>query len=279
MWELTQKDFEIVESWGLTNKPFAAVEDYTPLRAEQRWENPEQQAVYEDYVRRRNEYIQKKDFDDYYKKAEKPIDKERWEFLMNRKAWYIMPLGWESIAKNGGTVADLGCGDGDTIQRLITFTLDYWNKNNITDKKLHIVGLDLNRSRIENAQKLVETKDERITLEFDVADLVGKGLDYSDKHFDFSLICGVLEILNDEQCDAFMNEMCRVTKNGLYIEDLFEKFPGGHPRDYLGRELLKRDFKTKDRHVVLSEPFSTEKLSDPKKLWPMLLVQNIWAER
>ena len=121
--------------------------------------------------------------------------------------------------------------------------------------------------------------NENITFEFHVGDLVGAGLDYDEKSFDYSLCCGVLEILDDDQCAAFLNEMVRVTKSGIYIEDLFERFPGGHPRDNLGKLLYERGFVARDRHVVMSEPFDSEKLQDPKKLWPVLLVQNIWAER
>lgn len=279
MWEATDHDFEVIRSWGLEENPFAAVEDFSHLKTELRWENKEQMDIYNDYVRRRNEYIQNADFDEYYRKAEKPIDKRRWQYLMERKAWYIMPLGWDNIAKEGGIVADFGCGDGDTVQRLIDYTTSYWNKNNISNKKLHIVGLDLNQSRVDNAKKLVESSNENITFEFHQGDMIGAGLDYSDKHFDYSLCCGVFEILNDEQFEKFLAEMCRLTKTGLYIEDLYERFPGGFPRDTLGKSLFENDFSTKQRHVVLSEPFSTSNLQDPKKLWPSLLDQNIWAER
>ncbi len=278
MWFPTEFDFKVIESWGLKERPLAAVDDYSHLKCEQRWLNPEQHEIYADYVMRRKEYVQKKDFDDYYRRAEKPIDRERWEYLMRRKAWYIMPLGWENIAKNGGIVADLGCGDGDTIQRLIEFVETYWQLENIDNKKVHIVGLDLNKSRVENAQNLVVCSNSNISVEFLQGDLVKVGLKYENDYFDYSLCCGVLEILDDEQFDAFTNEMTRVTSQGIYIEDLFERFPGGFPRDTLGKELHQRGFVVTQRQVVLTEPFSKEKLQDPKKLWPMLLVQNIWAE-
>ncbi len=278
MWTITEEDFKTISSWGLNDEPFAAVKDFSHVKCEQRWLNPEQQEIYSDYVRRRNEYIQNEDFDNYYREAEKPIDKERWEFLMRRKAWYIMPLGWEKIAINGGRVADLGCGDGDTVQRLIEFVERYWSSNNIKDKQLHIIGIDLNQSRIENAKNLVVSNNENITFDFSVGDLVNSKLDYEDKFFNYALCCGVLEILNDDQCNAFMKEMTRVTKDGIYVEDLFERFPGGYPRDSLGKSFFELLFCVTQKHVILSEPFSTTKLQDPKKLWPMLLVQNLWAD-
>ena len=73
-----------------------------------------------------------------------------------------MPLGWENIAKSGGKVLDIGCGDGDVIQNLIDYVEKYWKKNKITSKKLEITGIDLNKTRIENAKKHVKTNSKNI---------------------------------------------------------------------------------------------------------------------
>lgn len=279
MWTVEKGDMEEIKSWGLSENPFAAVEDFSERKKELRWLNPENRELYVEYINKRLEYIKQKNFDDYYKKADKPIDKERWIFLMKRKAWFIMPLGWENIAKNGGTVLDLGCGDGDTVQRLVDFTVDYWKDNNITDKTLHIVGVDLNQSRIDNAKKLVESPTDKISFEWHQGDAVSNKLNYEDKSFDYALCTGVFEILEDEPCEKLMAEFCRVTKTGLYIEDLFERFPGGYPRDDLDKMMAKHGFATEDRKVILSEPFSVDKVKDPKKLWPIMLDQNLWAVR
>lgn len=276
---LKDSEFEKIKSWGLDIDPFAAVNDFSTLKTERRWLAKDQIETYNIYINKRNGYIADKDFDNYYKTAFKPIEKIRWEYLMMRKAWYIMPLGWENIAKNGGKVVDLGCGDGDTTQRLINFTNAYWSKENITNKKLHIVGIDLNHSRIENAKNLVSSNNKNITFEFKQGDFVGGKLDYDDKNFSYSLLTGVFEILDNERFEIGLNEVIRITGNGLYIEDIIEKFPGGYPRDTLGKSLYERDFITQKRHIVMTEPFSEEKLQDPRKLWPNLLVQNIWAER
>ena len=276
---LTEKDLEIIDSWGLDENPFAAINDYSSLRTERRWMAKYQIETYKEYVRKRNEYIESKDFDSYYKTAFKPIERIRWQYLMKRKAWFIMPLGWENIANEGGIVADLGCGDGDTIQRLINFTNQFWIKNNIQDKELHIIGIDLNHSRISNAKNLVTSNNKKITFEFQQGDFVGGKLNFANESFKYSLITGVFEILDDNQFELALNEITRITKKGLYIEDLFEKFPGGYPRDTLGKSLYERGFITKQRHIIMSEPFSEKELQDPKRLWPNLLDQNIWAER
>lgn len=278
MWNVTEEDFEKIASWGLADDPFAAVADYSDTRAEQRWLNPDQQAIYSRYVEARNEYIKGYDFDKYYREAKKPIDRKRWEFLMHRKAWFIMPLGWDVIARNGGRVIDLGCGDGDTVQRLIWHIEKLWATEGVTDVTVDITGVDLNHSRIENANTLVQCTHKNISVQFEQGDAIGAPLPFKDNFFSYALCCGVFEILDDGQFSKFLSEMARITEKGIYVEDLYERFPGGFPRDTLGKHLLENGFLVKERHVVMSEPFDTEKLQDPKKLWPVLLDQNIWAE-
>ena len=118
---LTEYDFSVIEDWKLDIDPFAAIKDYSATKTERRWKAIDQLEVYKNYVSKRKGYISEKDFDNYYKTAHKPIDYLKWKFLMLRKAWFIMPLGWDRIAMEGGQVADFGCGDGDTVQRLIDF--------------------------------------------------------------------------------------------------------------------------------------------------------------
>ncbi len=278
MWDVSEEDFKRIADWGLAENPFAAVDDFSPLKPELRWLNPEQQEVYANYVKARNSYIQTADFDKYYREAKKPIDRRRWEYLMHRKAWYIMPLGWQNIAQKGGKVIDLGCGDGDTVQRLIHFIEAEWEKHGVNDLEVEIVGIDLNASRVQNAQELVTCTHPRISARFEQGDAIGTPLAFDDNYFDFALCCGVFEILNNEQFQSFLTEMSRIVARGIFIEDVFERFPGGYPRDDLGRHLLANGFVAKDRHVILTEPFSDTEMQDPKKLWPMLLIQNIWAE-
>lgn len=278
MWNPSEKDFETLRRWGLDEDPFAAVKDYSELKKELRWLNPDHRELWEKYVYTRAEQIGKDSHEEYYRFVKKPIERLRWEYLKARKAWYIMPLGWDNFAKQTCTVLDAGCGDGDTIQRIMDYVLKIWQKNKITDKKLHLVGIDLNESRIENANKLVVSPDPRITFEFSAVDVNKDGFPYKDKHFDFSMCTGVFEILEDEPCMRFADEMTRVTKSGIYIEDLFDRFPGGYPR-VLEPILEARGFKVKEKLIVLSEPFDIGKSSDPMKIWPVMVDQNIWAEK
>ena len=40
MWDVTEKDFEIIDSWGLGEDPFKAISDYSERKKELRWLNP-----------------------------------------------------------------------------------------------------------------------------------------------------------------------------------------------------------------------------------------------
>tara|TARA_B100001540_G_C15812265_1_gene645187 strand:- start:16 stop:864 length:849 start_codon:yes stop_codon:yes gene_type:complete len=277
MWEVNKKDLEILKELRLDENPFRAVKEYSPLMSEIRWELPEQQELYKSYTKKR-EVIENKDVDNYYKEKVMPIDKKKWEYLMARKAWYVMPLGWNNIALNGGKVVDIGTGDGDVVQRLIYFVNTFWQKNNISNKNLHIIGLDLNSLRIKNANRLVSSPNKNITFEFKEADL-NKKQKYDNYYFDFALSTSVIEIISPEYYQDFIKEITRLVSKGIYIADIFEKFPGGYPRDKLSKDFLDLGFKTLKREVVLSEPFDKNGFKNKIKIWPSILIQNLWLEK
>lgn len=279
MWEVTDDDFKTVTNWGLDDDEFKAIEDFSERKLEFRWLNPEHREQYIKYIDDCLSYIKDKNFDNYYKSATKLIDQRRWEYLMKRKAWYIMPLGWDVIAKVGGNVADFGCGDGDTVQRLIDFIEKECKLKNIQNKKFHIIGLDLNASRIENAKKYVKSNNPNITFEFQTVDISGKGLMYDNNYFDFGIITGVIEYIEDSNLDFFLDEVCRTVSRGIYFQGTCEKFPGCIPRNNIDKLLNNRGFKVKKKYKILSEPFDIDKLQDPMKIWPIILNQNVWLEQ
>lgn len=274
-WTPSQDDFNKVKEWGHIEDPFAAVKDFSFTKLERRWLNPEQQEAYDKYVDARNDYIEDADFDNYYRKAKKPLGKLHWEYLKLRKSWFQMPLGWDNIARKGGVVYDLGCGDGDTTQLLIDFVLRYWDQNNINDVEVEINGFDLNESRIENAKKLVSSEDKRITYNFEVADLYEPLINGAA---DFALICGVVEILKQDKLELFISNVCNTVSSGIYVEDLFEQFPGGYPNDKIGMLFARNNFETIRREVVMTEPFNETHLMDPMRIWPNHIDQNLWIE-
>ena len=127
---------------------------------------------------------------------------------------------------------------------------------------------------------MVKTKAKNISLKFIVDDLTKKNYSRFKKNFfDYCICAGVLEILTEDKLNIFLKNLSKIVKKGLYIEDVAETFPGGWPRFNLGYYLLKSGFKIKKRHLIFTEPFKKNKLSDPKKIWPIILDQNIWAEK
>jgi len=279
MWEVKDDDFKTIINWGLEEDPFKAIKDFSEKKIEVRWLNQEHKQQYIKYKNDCSDYIKDKNFDNYYKTAKKSIDQRRWKYLMKRKAWYIMPLGWDNIVKSGGNIADFGCGDGDTVQRLIDFIEKESKLRNIQNKKYHIIGLDLNESRIENAKKYVKTNNPNITFEFQTTDISGKGLMYEKDYFNFGLITSVIEYIEDSNLDFFLDEICRTVSTGMYFQGSCDKFPGSIPRENIEELLNSRGFNVKNKHKILSEPFDKDKLQDPMKIWPIILNQNVWAEQ
>ena len=276
MIKYTNKDIKILKSWGMLKDPFKAVKDYSHLKSDLRWKNKEHLDAYHKYWIRREKWTKNVNFEKYYKSASKPIDRRTWEYLRLRKSYYIMPLGWNNIAKDGVNILDIGCGDGDITQNLI----EYISKKSKREVKINIYGIDINASRINNCKKLVKAKAKNIKLNFIVDDLAKKNYSRFKKNFfDYCICVGVLEILTEEKLNVFLKNLSKIVSKGLYIEDVAETFPGGWPRHNLGYYLLKYQFKIKKRHLIFSEPFKKNRLSDPKKIWPIILDQNIWAEK
>lgn len=281
MWTPTEHAWKVIRSWNVEEHPFIAVEDYSEFKKELRWLNPDHRQLWEEIILKRLEFIKESEsnFENYYKASANPIARDRWEYLTARKAWYIMPLGWEHFLERSCKIIDLGCGDGDTIQRIIHYIQNHFKKENITDRKVHLVGLDLNPTRVENAKKLVQSPNSNITFEFDVADITGKGLQYKDDEFDFAVSTAVLEVLDGGAFNFYMNEMCRVARRGIYVEDLSDQYPGGFPRTDLPDHFKQRNFKVTHNHYIFNQPFDVASLRDPLKMFPIMLVQNLWAEK
>lgn len=280
MFDPKENDFATLAAWGLAQDPLKAIKDFSPLKLELRWVNPYQREAYLDYFKKREAYIQKENFDAYYKKAEKPIDRRRWEYIKDRKAWYILPLEWQRFAEKGVTrILDLGCGDGDVTQRIADFIIKTWKDQGYKGHKIEIYGYDLNASRIKNAQQLCTSSHPDITFHFEVCDVVGKGIQQADQFFDYVAVTGVFEILEDKPADIFMKETCRVAAKGVYVEDLADEFPGGYPRETFHAWFEKYGLSLEHHHWVFTEPFVVEGSMDPMKLWPNLKDQVMFAVR
>lgn len=270
-------DFEKVSDWPMVQDPFASVRDFSLLKVGLRWLKPAHWRAHRAYYRRRADWIGNANFEKYFETADRAIPRYKWEYLKLRKSWYHIPLCWEHFAgEDCKRIIDVGCGDGDTTQRIADFIAAQW-KNTGEGHEIEIIAVDLGASRIANAKALVVSPDPRIKMTFIAADAV-KGLPYADRYFDYGVNMGVLEIMEDGPAKKLLAELCRVTAKGVYIEDLLDRYPGGYPRNL--KPLLSRNgFSVKIRKVVLTEPFLLFTNPDPCELWPILKDQIIWAER
>jgi 2-polyprenyl-3-methyl-5-hydroxy-6-metoxy-1,4-benzoquinol methylase len=272
MLKYNKRHFQIIKKWGLEKNPFRAIKDYSETKAEQRHLNKEWSKLYKKYYDKRVKRTLNMHQSTYYRNTYEPIDKWTWEYLRKRKQYFQMPLGWEEMVISGGSIIDVGCGDGDMIQNFIDFAEKIIKKRNLKSK-IHVYGIDVNHSRVENAKKLIKTKSPNITFEIVCGDFASKKV----KKFDYALIAGVFEILNNNEFKKFVSKLEKIIKKKIYVEDLMEQFPGGFPRYHIGKYFKK--FRTIKKNVVFTEPLNLKKIEDPKKIWPIHIDQNVLLEK
>lgn len=276
----TEKDFAALKSWGLEESPMKPFDDFSAFKNELRWLNPQHREAHWAYVKRREEWIAGKNFDHYYREARKPIERDKWEYLMKRKRWYTPPLGWDHFAEpHVSAILDLGCGDGDVTQRVIDHISALWRARDQEGHDIEVIGVDLNHSRVVNAQQNVKSPNAKIRTRFEVGDAVTGKLNFADRHFAYVLNTGVLEILEDDPAMRMLDEISRLASHGIYIEDIVDHYPGGYPRAHLPEWLAKRGFSDAEQRFLFSEPFAIEGSLDPMQLWPILKEQVIFAKR
>lgn len=278
----TRQDITAVASWSNAGDPLAALKDYSLAKAWLRWLKPSHLHLYATQWRRRGEMARKsQDLQEYYRKAVFTHEPLRWEYLKRRKAWYIAPWGWERFAApDCSRILDAGCGDADVTSRVADFVEERWTQSG-GGHPLEITGLDLNRSRVESAGRFCVSKRPEISFRFNDADCVTR-IPYPDHHFDYALVTGVLETLDDASASSMASELCRTTAKGVYIEDLADKFPGGYPHRSLDELFAPHGMRVTGECKVFTEPFSLAGMPDP--CWkdfglPLLTVRLAWVER
>jgi SAM-dependent methyltransferase len=276
--DVSPQDFAALRAWPWAPDGLAAVRDHSRAKEVLRWLKPSHRKAHAEYRERRAAWVRDRNFEAYFRDEDRTIDRERWEYLKLRKAWYIMPFGWDHFAAPDVTaVLDLGCGDGDTTQRIAEWIAKRWSEGG-KPHPLTIVGVDLGESRIRNARAHCTAPHPDIRFEFLAADAT-KGLPYAARHFDYAVCSGVFEILDDTSAAAFAKTLCDVTARGFHVEDLLDRYPGGFPREDLSDLFRPHGFEIRRRAVVLTEPFSLTSEPDPRRLWPVLRDQNLWVER
>lgn len=278
----TREDLKVLKKNMVFEDSFESINQYKGIYLILRWFKVFNLYLHLKYWWRRFKMAsQSDDMQKYYKIADYSYNKIKLDYLKIRKSWFVVPLNWDKFAdKSCKKILDVGCGDGDTIQRVIEFIEKEWrNRTKIHD--LEIVGIDLNKSRINIAQKYCRSKYKQIKLKFEVLDAVKK-INYPTNYFDYAILTGVLEILNDKAAMLLAKNIGKVVKKGIYIEDLADKYPGGFPRNNIEKLYSNKGFKLIKRYYQLTEPFSLSKIPDPcwKDMgWPILKDQVLWLER
>lgn len=278
----THQDIAAVKAWPNAADPLAALKDYSTTKSLLRWLKFNHLSLYATQWKRRAQMARDaRDLQNYYRTAVITHEPLRWEYLKRRKAWYIAPWGWERFAApDCARILDAGCGDADVTSRVADFVEERWAQTG-GGHPLEITGLDLNRSRVESAARFCVSKRPEISFRFDDADCVTR-IPYPDRHFDYALVTGVLETLDDASASSMASELCRTTAKGVYIEDLADKFPGGYPHRSLDELFAPHGMRVTGECKVFTEPFSLAGMPDP--CWkdfglPLLTVRLAWVER
>ncbi len=271
------EDFAELETWGLVENPFEAIEDYSAEREQRRWKNVRHCRVHRETIEHTPPAFVG-DSQSYYRSLDRPIDRRKWEFLKRRKAWFHPPVGWNRFAApETARILDLGCGDGDVLERVAEFVAGRWTQAGHDGSPMELVGVDLNESRVRNARKLAESPHEKITLAFEQGDATEQ-LRFGDDFFDYTVMTGLLEILDEEAVEAILDEVSRVTAKGVYVRDLLDDYDGLYPRPRIPEMLSERGFEAVERHRLFEEPFTEQGSKDPLEVWPMNVHQVMFAE-
>lgn len=275
--EPTPEDFEAVRAWGMIENPLIALEDYSELKMELRWLNKMQRdALLKRYAYR--ELHSQRGLQKYYKEMNRPISHNKWEFLKLRKSWFIVPLEWDRFAApDCRGIIDVGCGDGDVLQRVADHIAACWQKTGYPGHDLELVGVDLSANRTENAAMHFSSPHKKITGRFQPVDVLANPLPFEDNHFSYCVNTGVFGLLDEDQAKRMIGEICRVAEKGLYLEVLGEESPGAHPREDFSYLLEPHGFSIEQAHWVLSEPFVIEGSKDPLMSMPILRSQVFFA--
>jgi len=162
---------------------------------------------------------------------------------------------------------------------VIDFIASDWRKRGSEGHPIEVCGIDLNESRLRNAEQHVRSAHDLIAARFEHRDLARSGFEQADAAFDYGLLCGVLEIIEPDAFEDFVKEVARVVRRGLFIEDLAEKTPGGYPREDLPTYFEALGFRVLRDHWVLQEPYQDQGTLDPMELWPALKVRILFLER
>jgi len=145
------------------------------------------------------------------------------------------------------TIFEAGCGNGGAAACLLLRVLDKrFPSGNIdsSSNSLEYTGVDLNSDRVKVANTFLPIMfshyDSEVSFNFKTGDLAN--LDFKDKYFDFSFVPSVLERVDNNNIMNVIEEISRITKKGIFVVDVADKYPMGSPRSHLEQEKLFNQF-------------------------------------
>jgi SAM-dependent methyltransferase len=119
-------------------------------------------------------------------------------FTLRRRAT-VLPKFLQGIPVEGRSCLEVGCGPGGNLRILAT------------RKPARLAGVDIAPNMVELARKNLADLPVELSL------LSDGRLNYPDASFDISFTCTVLEHNDDAGMSALVAEICRVTRDSVYI--------------------------------------------------------------
>ncbi len=130
------------------------------------------------------------------------------------------------IDTNPQNILEAGSGSGHTAACFLSYC------DNKLSNEINYTGVDLSNARVDCSKKFVAKFIKGLNFKckasFNVGDLTK--LNYDDLYFDFTLIPSVLERIDNNEINKAISDICRVTKNYIFISDFFDQYPHGYPR-------------------------------------------------
>ena len=159
-------------------------------------------------------------------------------------------------------ILEAGCGAGSSalVHMLRIFDTRYPNGLlNDNYQKITYTGVDLNSTRVENAKKFLPIffSHYKKCIDFVLEEGDLSDLKYEDNIFDFTFVPSVLERVSNEDIDTVISEICRVSKNYIFVSDFYDHYPLGYPRSEkeLSKYFNKYGFKLEFFEYKMTDTF------------------------
>ena len=148
---------------------------------------------------------------------------------------------------NPKRLLEIGSGSGHSAATILTYYLNFLTeKENDNKSEMVYYALELSKQRSETAKINLETLFGNQNSYFTIKHINENFLSNNFKEkFEYSFLFSVLETIDDNDIEKFVERTCEITTKGVYITDLNDKYPGGNPRSHkiVEKIFLKNNFK------------------------------------